>query len=126
MTNGAGSGGNPIATADTIFFFDSDEDPTKTGITGRQVYALNVFLQVPKRALGPAKFNLMPGHVDSHGVTSGGSSVRLITESTFGANPETSFITAPIAQPVDRPGLDQSLHPRAKLRPGGGGRPSPR
>ena len=50
VTSGAGSGGNPIATADTIFFFDSDEDPTKTGITGRQVYALNVFLQVPKRA----------------------------------------------------------------------------
>jgi hypothetical protein len=97
VTTGPGSAGNPIATADTIFFFDSDEDPTRTGITGRQVYALNVFLQVPKRALGPAKFQLQPGHVDSHGVTSGGSSVRLITESTFGADPATSYIIAPIA-----------------------------
>jgi hypothetical protein len=104
VTNGAGSSGNPIATADTIFFFDSDEDPTKTGITGRQIYALNVFLQVPKRALGPAKFQLQPGHVDGHGVASGGSSVRLITESTFGANPQTSYITAPIGNPSTGPG----------------------
>ena len=96
VTSGPGSAGNPIATADTIFFFDSDEDPTKTGITGRQIYALNVFLQVPKPAMGPATFKLMPGNVDSHGVASGGSSVRLITESTFGANPETSYIIAPI------------------------------
>jgi hypothetical protein len=99
VTSGAGSGGNPIATADTIFFFDSDEDPTRTGITGRQVYALNVFLQVPQRALGPATFQLQPGHVDSHGDASGGSSVRLVTESTFGANPQTSSITAPIGTP---------------------------
>src|SRR5262249_32729477 len=104
VTNGPGSAGNPIATADTIFFFDSDEDPTRTGITGRQIYALNVFLQVPKRALGPAKFQLMPGHVDGHGVASGGSSVRLITESTFGANPETSYIIAPIANQSTGPG----------------------
>ena len=110
VTNGPGSAGNPIATADTIFFFDSDEDPTRTGITGRQIYALNVFLQVPKRALGPATFNLMPGHVDSHGVASGGSSVRLITESTFGANPETSYITAPIGNTSTGAGsLDLSI-----------------
>jgi hypothetical protein len=96
VTSGPGSAGNPIATADTIFFFDSDEDPTKTGITGRQIYALNVFLQVPKPAMGPATFRLLPGHVDTHGVASAGSSVRLITESTFGANPETSYIIAPI------------------------------
>src|SRR5262249_39632005 len=97
VTSGAGSAGNPIATADTIFFFDSDEDPTRTWITGRQIYALNVFLQLPKRALGPAKFTLQPGHVDTHGVASGGSSIRIITESTFGADPATSYITAPIA-----------------------------
>ena len=63
-----------------------------------------MFLQVPKRALGPGKFNLMPGHVDSHGVTSGGSSVRLVTESTFGANPETSYIVAPIGNQSTGPG----------------------
>jgi hypothetical protein len=104
VTSGPGSAGNPIATADTIFFFDSDEDPTKTGITGRQIYALNVFLQVPKPAMGPATFRLMPGHVDTHGIASGGSSVRLITESTFGANPQTSYIIAPIGNQSTGPG----------------------
>jgi hypothetical protein len=116
VTSGAGSGGNPIATADTIFFFDSDEDPTRTGITGRQVYALNVFLQVPQRALGPATFQLQPGHVDSHGDASGGSSVRLVTESTFGANPQTSSITAPARSTSPSSGATSTRRGRSASR----------
>ena len=42
-----GSTDNPRATGDTIFFFDSSEDLMHTGITGRQVYALNVFGALP-------------------------------------------------------------------------------
>src|SRR5262245_58385975 len=42
VTNG-GSAGNPIATSDTIFFFDSDGDPLGVGLSGSHVYGLLVF-----------------------------------------------------------------------------------
>jgi Tol biopolymer transport system component len=104
--SGPGSAGNPIATADTIFFFDSDEplDPDGTGaIPGRQVYVMNVFKQVPPRALGPAKMNLLPGVEVSPGVV-GGSSVRIITKATYLGNPATSYIIAPIGNPASGAG----------------------
>ncbi len=110
--SGPGSAGNPIATADTIFFFDSDEplDPDGTGaIPGRHIYALNVFKQVPPRALGPAKMNLLPGVEVTPGVV-GGSSVRIITKATYGGNPATSFIVAPIGNPASGAGeIDMSI-----------------
>ena len=56
-----GSTDNPRATGNTIFFFDSSEDLMHTGITGRQVYGLNVFGALPSQALGAATFKLLPG-----------------------------------------------------------------
>ena len=109
---GPGTSGPPIATADTIFFFDSDEDPLGSGITGRQIYALNVFQQVPPRAIGAAKMNLLPGTPDGQG----GSSVRIITESTNGANPATSYINVPIGNPGTGAGPDPDVHPGAQHR----------
>lgn len=104
VTNSAtGSSGHPVSTADTIFFFDSSEDPMHQGFLGRQVYALNVFQQVPLRALGPAKFNLQPGQGNLNG--SGGSSVRLLTEATLNGNPSTSYIVAPIGNKVSGAGV---------------------
>jgi hypothetical protein len=96
VTNG-GSAGNPIATSDTIFFFDSDGDPLGLGLTGRHVYALNVFRQLPPRALGPSKFRLLPGKEVAPG--SGrvsGSSVRIVNASTFNADPATTHTEFPI------------------------------
>lgn len=96
VTN-AGSGGNPIATSDTIFFFDSDGDPLGIGLTGRHVYALNVFQQLPPRALGPAKFRLLPGEEIAPGSgRMSGSSVRLINASTFGQDPAFTHTEFPI------------------------------
>ena len=109
---GPGTSGPPIATADTIFFFDSDEDPLGSGITGRQIYALNVFQQVPPRAIGAAKMNLLPGTPDGQG----GSSVRIITESTNGANPATSYINVPIGNPGTGAGQDPDVDPGAEHR----------
>jgi len=103
---GPGSAGNPIATADTIFFFDSDEaiDVDGTGgIPGRQVMVMNVFRQVPPRALGPAKMTLLPGLEVTPGVV-GGSSVRLITKATYNHDPATSVIIEPIGNPANGAG----------------------
>src|SRR5262245_34132413 len=96
VTN-SGSAGNPIATADTIFFFDSDGDPLGLGLTGRHVYALNVFRQLPPRALGAAKFQLLPGKQVAPGSgRMSGSSVRIINASTFNADPATTHMEFPI------------------------------
>src|SRR5262249_15544541 len=96
VTN-SGSAGNPIATRDTIFFFDSDGDPLGLGLTGRHVYALNVFTQLPPRALGPTKMQLLPGKEVSPGSgRMGGSSVRITTASTFNADPAFTRMEFPI------------------------------
>lgn len=77
VTRGAtGSSAHPISTADTLFFFDSDENPLfEDGMTGRQVYALNIFQAVGTRSLGAQTFNIEPGNGDA------GSYVRITTES---------------------------------------------
>jgi len=77
VTRGAtGSSAHPNSSADTIFFFDSDENPMfEDGMTGRQVYALNIFKAVPTRSLGAQTFGIAPGNGES------GSHVRITTES---------------------------------------------
>ena len=66
-----GSSDNPVATGNTIFFFDSDEDPMKNGAVGRHTYALNIFNKVPPAAIGGHNFQLEPG------TATGGSQVQL-------------------------------------------------
>ncbi len=95
--DGPGSAGHPIATANTIFFFDSDENPLEIpGLSGRMIYALNVFRQLPPRSLRAVKARLLPG-TRSGG---GGSSVRIVTRSTEAGDPRTSYIRVPIGDPV--------------------------
>src|SRR5690606_25403740 len=76
VTRGAtGNSANPNSSADTIFFFDSTENPMfQDGMTGRQVYALNVMDAVTPRSLGPQTFTIHPGNGES------GSHVRITTE----------------------------------------------
>jgi hypothetical protein len=68
-----GDSDHPVATANTIFFFDSTEDPMNLGLVGRFTYGLNVFGLVPLLGTGPGTFKLQPGQ------GSVGSNVRITT-----------------------------------------------
>ncbi len=114
---GPGTSGPPIATADTIFFFDSDEDPLGSGITGRQIYALNVFQQVPPRAIGagedesPAGDARWPGWelgADHHRVDERGESRDQLHQR---ADRQSGY----------RRGPDPDVHPGAQHRQGRAG-----
>jgi Tol biopolymer transport system component len=74
ITRGAsGVSDHPVSTKNTIFFFESSEDPMQKGATGQRIYALNVFEALPGRPLGAQNFELQPGDGPR------GSSVRLVT-----------------------------------------------
>jgi hypothetical protein len=75
-------------------------------VSSRPVDHADVVLhQVPPRALGPAKRQLLPGKevVPGSGEVSG-SSVRIITQATYGGDPATSVIVRPIGNPASGAG----------------------
>ncbi len=51
---------NPVATNENLFFFDSTQDFTQTGLTGRQVYVFNVFQALGTPSLGGRTFRFDP------------------------------------------------------------------
>src|SRR5262249_24795075 len=55
-----GSAAYPVATNENLFFFDSDQDYTRIGLTGRQIYVFNIFKALGAPQLGSHRFGFDP------------------------------------------------------------------
>lgn len=85
VTSTAGSvTNNPVTTGNAFTFFDTDEDIMNRGITGRQIYSLNVYQRVPTTTIAKRTINLLPPQVL---FPHGGSTIDVIAQNFTATGP---------------------------------------